>query len=218
MVDINLTITTRSPLHVGAGAPRGTLAKRGLRKDRDGWPFIPASALKGRWRHAVEQVAAALPGLRACTTHQEMCRRAPCAVCQIFGAPWRAGRLRFTDLTLSGPPQIAALRDDDDYYPRTTQRSGVALNRRRRVAEDQHLYDTELFLPGAPLEFSGDLRGPLTQAQAGLLLAGLRLIPALGGGKTGGLGWIEAAATVTADGEAWTRAALATALEEVVDA
>ena len=212
MVDINVTITMRSPLHISSGFQQGTLAQRGLLKDHTGWPYIPASALKGRWRHAVEQVAGTLPGERVCVTHHDMCRQEPCAVCQIFGSPWQRGRVRFVRLALSGPEEIVKLRRQKA-WPKTSQRTGVAINRRRRVAQDDFLYQTELFMPGLPLAFSGQMQGEISQAQAGLLLAGLRLMPALGKGKSGGLGWIEAEATITTgDGTVWTTADLASAV------
>jgi CRISPR/Cas system CSM-associated protein Csm3 (group 7 of RAMP superfamily) len=212
MVEITVTLTLRSPLNIGSGAQHGTFTRRGMLKDADGWPYIPASALKGRWRHAVEQVAGALANERVCRTHREMCRAQPCIVCRIFGSPWLPGRLRFVDLTLSGPPAVKALYDKKERL-KSSERTGIAVNRRRQVAQDDLLFDTELFLPGAPLAFSGALQGDITRAEAGLLLAGLKLVPALGRSKSGGLGWIEAQAAITAGGETWSPAALLAAWE-----
>jgi CRISPR-associated protein Csm3 len=214
MVEIAITLTLRSPLNIGSGAQQGTLAKRGMLKDHEGWPFVPASALKGRWRHAVEQIAAALPNLRACATHHDMCRQQPCTVCQLFGSPWEPGRVRFANLPLTGPEAIAALRHDKAYYPKTTTRTGVAINRRRRVAQDDFLYDTELFLPGAPLEFSGVVQGDISRSQAAFLVAALRLVPALGRSKSAGMGWLDAAALVSDDGQPVSLDALAAAIKE----
>lgn len=197
MITLTVTLTLRSPLHIGSGAQQGTLANRGMLKDRDGWPYVPASAFKGQLRHAVEQVAAALPlsGAPVCTTHQEMCRHLPlCPVCQIFGAPWHPGAARFHALHLSGPPAIMAIknRPEGKRPPRTTPRTSVTLNRARGVAEDKRLFSTELLWPGMSLAFSGSITGPLTHPQAGLLLAGLRHMTALGGSKSAGLGWLTA--------------------------
>ncbi len=197
MITFTVTLTLRSPLHIGSGTQQGTLANRGMLKDRDGWPYVPASAFKGQLRHAVEQVAAALPlpGAPVCTTHQEMCRHLPlCPVCQIFGAPWHAGAARFHALHLSGPPTIMDVKNTTQGKrpPRTTPRTGVTLNRSRGVAEDKRLFSTELLWPGMPLAFSGSITGPLTYPQAGLLLAGLQHLAALGGSKSAGLGWLTA--------------------------
>lgn len=197
MVTINVTLTFQSPLNIGSGAQQGTLAQRGMLKDKRGWPYVPASAFKGRLRHAVEQVTQTLnitPPV--CRTNQEMCRHQPCVVCQLFGSPWQAGIIRLTDCELSGPPEIMALKDERS-HPRSTERTGVTLNRARRVAEDRLLYSTELLFPGMNLAFDGRVSGDFTPAQTGLILAGLHLIPAWGRGKTGGLGWVVNTASVT---------------------
>jgi CRISPR-associated protein Csm3 len=221
MVTIDLTLIFQTPLNIGSGAQRGTLADRAMIKDDRGWPYVPASALKGRLRHAVEQVAAGL-GQRVCITHQNMCPDESgyvCPVCHIFGAPWVPGRLRFARLTLSGPQELVRLLEDRQgqtrQLPRTSHRYGVALSRRRGVSEEALLYTTELFEPGTPLEFSGTLSGDLTVAEAALVIAGLRMVPALGRGKSGGLGWMTARTVVKADDAVWDEATLRAALEEV---
>ena len=217
MTTIDLTLTFETPLNIGSGAQRGTLADRAMIKDDRGWPYVPASALKGRLRHAVEQVAVGL-GRRVCDTHRKMCRGDdPCAVCRIFGAPWIPGTLRFERLRLSGPRELVDLlegRTSKQRYPRTAHRYGVAISRRRGVAEENLLFTTELFEPGTPLEFSGKLRGDLTVRDAALVVAGLRALPAMGRGKSGGLGWMTAEVVVKQDGEIWDDATLRAALTE----
>jgi len=218
MVTIDVTLTFQTSLNVGSGAQRGTLADRAMIKDDRGWPYVPASALKGRLRHAVERLAAGL-GELVCDTHQDMCRDKTnaCAVCRIFGAPWIPGRLRFERLTLSGPDEIVQVLEERQRRtgqpPRTTHRYGVAISRRRGVAEDALLYTTELFESGTPLAFSGKLRGPLTPEEAALVVAGLRLIPAMGRGKSGGLGWMTAEVTVQDEGANLSDDVLRAALE-----
>lgn len=218
--EIDVTLTFTSPFSISSGAARGTLAKRSFIKARDGWPYVPATAFKGRLRHSVEQLAAALPDQWVCDTHRDMCPRSDrvCAVCALFGSPRVPGALLFERLDLSGPPEIVALRRSEPRPPRTTVRYGVAINRRRGVAQEQMLYSTELLFPGMPLEFSGTVRGDITPAQAGLIRAGLANIPALGQGKSSGLGWLHAAATVTLDGAVWSDAQLRQAVEEAGDA
>ncbi len=201
MVTIEVTLTTETPLNIGSGAQQGSLADRAMIKDRQGWPYVPASALKGRLRHAVEQVALAL-GLEVCETNRDMCLHHDdvCRVCRIFGSPWYPGRLRFSRLTLSGPESLVRRLKDSRGRPRTTLRYGVAISRRRGVAENALLYTTELFEPGAALMFTGQLTGDLDPEEVILVLAGLQSIPALGRGKSGGLGWGEFQADVTGAG------------------
>jgi CRISPR/Cas system CSM-associated protein Csm3 (group 7 of RAMP superfamily) len=204
MIEIAVRLIFETPLNIGSGAQHGTFADRAMIKDRDGWPYVPASAFKGRLRHAVEQIAH-MQGLSTCDTHRRTCRGDnPCPVCTIFGSPWVSGRLRFARLRLEGPADVVTgleeLRDQSRVH-RTQVRYGVALSRRRRVSEDKLLYTTELFEPGTQLEFGGVLAGEITQQQAALVVAGLRLLPAIGRGKTGGLGWVNAHAEVREDGE-----------------
>lgn len=213
MVEIKVTLTFKTPLNIGSGAQQGTLAQRGMLKDRRGWPYVPASALKGRLRHAVEQVAQGL-NLRppVCKTHRKMCREELCPVCRLFGSPWAPAAVRVERLELSGPAALVAIKERRK-NPRTTQRTGVAINRRRGVSEDALLYNTELLWPAAELQFTGRITGDVDRAQAALLVAGLRLLPAMGRGKSGGLGWLRAEATVRGDDEEeWTDAALRAAL------
>jgi CRISPR/Cas system CSM-associated protein Csm3 (group 7 of RAMP superfamily) len=113
--------------------------------------------------------------------------------------------------------EIVALLEDHrrrtGLPPRTTHRYGVAISRRRGVAEAGLLYTTELFEPGTVLSFSGVLRGPVSHRDAALVVAGLRLIPAMGRGKSGGLGWMTAEVTVKDEGTVLTDDALRAALE-----
>jgi len=195
MMKIELTASLATPLNIGSGAQRGTLADRAMLKDEHGWPYIPASALKGVLRHAVEQIAAGL-GQRVCVTHQDMCPQKGryCIVCEIFGSPGKQGKLYFERLTLVGPPEVVKQRTElqqRNLYPPTSQRYGVAISRRRGVAEDALLYTTELLKPGTALEFGGMLEGTLKTNEIALVLAGFRHLTALGRGKTGGLGWLE---------------------------
>jgi len=195
MTRIDVTLTFQTPLNIGSGAQRGTLADRAMIKDHDGWPYVPASAFKGCLRHAVEQVAAGL-GIPVCVTHQDMCPRGGeyCAVCRIFGSPWLSGKLYFARLELRGPQSLLEHREHlrkAKQYPVTTHRYGVAISRRRGVAEDKLLYTTELLKPGVNLIFGGEMEGDLSPGQVALMLAGLKMLPALGRGKSGGLGWLQ---------------------------
>lgn len=215
MVEITITLTLKSPLTIGSGAQQGTLAQRGLLKDPAGWPYVPASSLKGRLRHAVEQIVRATDTEQTVLDPHENRRRLPTdVVTRLFGAPWVRGQVLFEDLLLSGPPAIIAYRNHHLQAPLTQQRTGVSINRGRHVAEDQRLYSTELFQPGVPLEFQGKLRGNLLLPEVGWLVAGLHLLPALGRSKSTGLGWLDIATQTTLDGQILPSEKLRQALQE----
>jgi CRISPR/Cas system CSM-associated protein Csm3 (group 7 of RAMP superfamily) len=183
---MTLTVTFETPVNVGGdGAP--TFVDRPFSRDNDGWPFIPASSLKGRLRHECERLARAL-GHKVChgPNPTEMCRGGEqdvCPVCKIWGSPWVAGSVYPADLTLARPPELG------DAAPPSVVRYNVSISRRRRVAEDARLFTTELFLPGIPLTFSSVWEARLSLQELALVEAGLGAITALGRAKTGGLGW-----------------------------
>lgn len=216
MLTITITLNFTSPPAIGSGAQAETLAQRGFIKDRDGWPYVPATALKGQLRHAVERAARGL-AQPVCATHHKMCREwaGACPACRIFGSPWIPGRLCFTDLTLSGPPELVARRETATTRPRHTYRYGVSLNRRRNVAGDALLYTTELFEPGIPVTFSGDLTGDLALTDAAWVVAGVHLLAGMGKSKSAGLGWLEATAVVAQEHAVVDAAQLRALLQEV---
>jgi len=219
MIEMDVTLTFETPLNIGSGAQHGTFADRAMIKTRDGWPYVPASAFKGRLRHAVERIAHA-QGLSDCVTHRHTCRPEqgePCPVCRVFGSPWVTGRLRFVRLVLVGPADVVAGLEElkrQQRVVRTQLRYGVALSRRRQVSEEKLLYTTELFEPGRRLAFNGTLHGQLSRSEAALVVAGLRLMPALGRGKSGGLGWLSTGVEVREDEEVLDEATLQQALME----
>lgn len=196
MPTIKITITMKSPLHIGALSATSTSAMRGLVKDHDGWPYIPASAFKGRLRHTIEKLARGL-NYPVCETHRNMCRdaRDACPACQIFGSPWIPGTVRFVDFQLSGPEELVREREKKEPSP-STQRYGVSLSRTRKVAEDHLLYTTELFEPGVPLTFTGVLSDVPGLEESAWIIAGVRMLESLGSSRTRGLGWLDGSAEV----------------------
>ena len=219
MVKIELKVILKSPFSIRSGAQQGTVAQRGLLKDREGWPYFPATALKGRLRHAVEQIASTFESKEpVLDPHEYKVRQPSDPVSIIFGTPWIPGKVIFEDLYVSGPPSIMKLKEERRRPPRTVERTSVSINRRRKVAADQRLFKTELLWPGVPLEFSGEIAGEMTKAEAGLLVAGLRMMTAMGQGKTGGLGWIEIETTVRENEEAWPAVDLLAAIREAYHA
>lgn len=191
MLTIEVVLTTCSPLHIGALSASGSAAMRGMLKDAHGWPYIPASAFKGRLRHMVERLGRGL-GYSVCETHRQMCREPAraCPACQVFGSSWIPGSARFPDLLLSAPEALAAERQEGRPPPASVLRYGVGISRRRRTAGDHLLYTSELFQPGASLAFAGEIQQVPGLAEAAWLAGGLQMLESLGSDRSRGLGWV----------------------------
>ncbi len=194
-----ITATIDTALCIGDSGSSDTGADKATVKTTDGKLYVPASTLKGIWRHATEAIARS-QGHYVCNSPlpQNMCPRPDeelkdqntdlfqhnhCVICQIFGSPQRESSIVVNDLK----PNI------DLGIETTVNRSGVTINRNRRVAEDARLYFTETSIPNAGFEFSGDvlLSNNITDKQIEFLTAGLNYIHAIGSGKTRGLGWLS---------------------------
>ena len=179
-----ITATVDTALCIGDSGSSETSADTSTVKTSDGKLYIPASTLKGIWRHACEAIAKG-EGKHVCNSPraEAMCRVNHCVICQIFGAPDRESRIFINDLKLA-----------TDLVAESTEiRNGVTINRRRRVAEDARLYFTETSLANAGIAFSGGVTidGGVTNHQLKLLQAGLNYIHAMGTGKSRGLGWLK---------------------------
>lgn len=179
-----LTATIDTALCIGDSGAGESLADKTTVKTSDGKLYIPASTLKGIWRHACEAIAQG-KGDHVCDSPraESMCVKNHCSICQIFGSPTLESNIFINDL----------IHDSDKGIKTTDIRSGVSINRNRRVAEDGRLYFTETSLPNAGFEFSGDITisSGITTKQIALLSAGLNYIHAVGAGKTRGLGWVS---------------------------
>ena len=101
-----------------------------------------------------------------------------CRVCQAFGSPWLASRVRISDLALTIDEPVPVLRRD-----------GVAIHREKETV--QHKYDFETLPPNTAFALY-IVAENLTMAERGLLWLGLRELQdgniLLGGFKGRGLG------------------------------
>jgi len=212
--EIDVTLTFETPFNVGTGAVAGTVADKPMLKDAWGVPYVSGAALKGKLRHECEKIVRALTGRAdvVCLSPNPatMCPQqrgsapSPCRVCQVFGSPWYPAAFEFSDLTLR-----ADLRQVyEEVRSRFTTRYGVGLSRRRKVAKEDLLYTTEIWHHDPQqLVFEGKIHGEVRDdADVGavaLVMAGLRGVKALGGGKSRGLGWCTASvARVQVNGRA----------------
>lgn len=197
-VEISLSVTFATPPSVGAGGISGTVADKVVTRDARGRFIIPASQVKGKLRHACEQLLRSQNVNLCCPPLPErMCPHAegvtpPCLLCAIFGSPTERSRLRFHDLTATATD-----------LPGETLRAMVSINRRRRTAEAGRLFlvETAPNISGLRFESGEAITGYLSEAaHAHLLLAGLRLLFSWGGGASRGLGWGELKAEAMLDG------------------
>ena len=215
-----ITATVDTALCIGDSGASETFADRTTVKTSDGKLYIPASTLKGIWRHACEAIANS-QGQQICNSPraESMCDTNHCIICQIFGSPTLESRIFISDLIVT-----TDLKDKS-----TEIRNGVTINRRRRVAEDQRLYFTETSLPNAGLPFSGDVTigGEVTDCQIELLIAGLNYIHAVGTGKSRGLGWLkikrenltlepQEVSSITSDSEGFTELSIEVKLKSPI--
>lgn len=216
-IEIALQVDVTSAIAVGGLGDQDSLADRRVARDAWGRLVLPGSHVKGRLRHACEQVARTL-GLAVCQAPraESMCPRAagvstpPCAVCKLFGSPALRGPLRWRDL-----PCLEEAATETGSGRRASRaaaplpadlRAGIARSRRRGTVEAGRLFylETSPPLPGAGLRFAHAraVDGRLEDVSGlTLLLAGCRLVASLGGGATRGLGWCALRADARVDGE-----------------
>lgn len=197
-VNIGITLVFQTPPSIAAAGAVGTIADRVVERTAQGQFIIPGSQVKGKLRHACEQLLRGLDSrIRVCESPraERMCPDSPssgppCPVCRVFGSPAFPCSLRFHDLVL----QV----DDGDASERMTTsslRAMIGINRWRVTIAEERLFLVETAPYFSKLRFSNSkaITGALeSEVQVKLLLAALKLIPAWGGMKSRGLGWISA--------------------------
>jgi len=217
-----ITIKMQGALHIGAGHGRG-LIDRAIVRDGRGQVYIPGSSLKGKVRGACERIAAS-QGLSVCRPPDPrgMCgkRPKPCIVCRIFGTPGgnrdESLGLHWDHAYLTEEWQQAVQR-----LPLSYPRTQVGMSRRRGVAYEGLLFTDEFSAEG--LTFQTRVSGylPLTPisdepGEPGcyyeiiLLLAGLRMVDALGGSTSRGAGrcCITLPDVITVEAEGWNQSTM----------
>jgi CRISPR/Cas system CSM-associated protein Csm3 (group 7 of RAMP superfamily) len=182
---IQLSLTCSSPPSVGDGGSHGTLADKTVVRNSSGRFVIPASQVRGKLRHACEQLLRA-QGVWICEAPdaKEMCAvsngQAACISCQIFGSPGYASKVFFHDLVAKCDLQSETLRPM------------VSINRSRRTAEKQRLFlvETAPNFNGLSFEATDAITGNLqSPAHLHIILAALKMLYTWGGGSSRGLGW-----------------------------
>lgn len=210
MEKLRLTLTVRYSLLIG-GQTSSLLADVATARESGGAPIIPASAMKGALRIEFERLAAGL-GKQVCHPGrpEDACRPSSlCLACRVFGSPGKEGKLRFQDARLDGDlrqvftderrPRVYAARPTGQGY---AIRTGVAISRSRKVAEEDMLFASEtissfpmLSDPStSPLIFSSEVEvwGTLHQEEWELLQLAAKSLQSIGADKSRGLGHLQA--------------------------
>jgi CRISPR/Cas system CSM-associated protein Csm3 (group 7 of RAMP superfamily) len=193
-VSIAITLAFETPPSVAGAGASGSRADRAVQRNASGQFIIPGSQVKGKLRHACEQLLRAA-GCPVCHSPraETMCPNdcavdTPCPICKVFGNPASPSPLKFQDLLWQDDVQ-----DGGEPVP-ASLRAMTAINRRRGTVEPKRLFVVET-VPHLPtLRFSNQeaVVGKLdNEAQVRLLLAGFGLITGWGGMKSRGLGWAD---------------------------
>jgi CRISPR-associated protein Csm3 len=202
---IKININAQMPLHIGTGLGKGGVIDKSIIKDYEGNVYIPGSSLKGKIRHYYTVLYRSFInsslhyGQTYCTFDNiEDC----CAICQIFGSKYHQGRFTFFDAMLkdeefSGFSQPAKITDKNFQFFQVSVRQHNKISRKRKVAEEKHLFASEATMPG--FQYKSVIDGILTvesnlspfPKEALLLIASLKMINKIGGGKSRGLGKIQ---------------------------
>jgi len=203
-------IVLRTALHIGGGSGTLSVSDSPIVRTPEGRPFIPGSSFKGAFRSTVERIAGALPTVRTCAlldeagcpgvqgeSQREFNRRrrderwdeaklvqelvaALCDTCKLFGSPFAASKLRFSDLYL------AAGED-----PVTQVRDGVGIDHDSERAVEHIKFDFEVVEANTAFDLELNLDDP-TATDLGLTCLGLCEYLAgfggLGGKRSRGLG------------------------------
>ncbi len=158
---------------------------------------IPGSSIKGRVRHAFEQVAHSLGLMRhpPSVRPEDLCSvEEACPACRLFGSPWYPGSLRFSDARLEEPS--GGLEPDGSV---TCLRWGIAVSRPFHTVEEGRLYSSEVLAPGVRSTWIATVEGSASMEDLALLWAALRAVRSLGGSGRRGLGWCKIQASFYAE-------------------
>lgn len=221
---LNLTVEweSTSALCIGSTADaQGLGVDKATARDSQGQLIIPASTLKGRLRHECERIARAF-GEWVCDSPRarQMCpgthpQGGYCIVCEIFGSPGLRSPLDFSNAVLKTALPVKANDSVNQHRRFDAQvRPGVSLSRARRAAFSERLFFVETTAPNTGFRFEARIEGEVPGAKhRALLLAGLRNLSLVGGGKSRGLGWGHVVRWVL-DGQELPEARLVSLLKE----
>lgn len=199
-IKIALDIHCISKWHAGSGESSLSI-NRLIQRDARGWPFIPASTLKGMVRENCEKLSRTLNFPEPADPHQidltiqdrfQPLDKLESPVDRIFGNKYQSGNLFFRDARRD------ARRDTlpPHYFVRNQSRTSVY--RVLGTARERHLFSSEYV---APMTLSTQIEGyhqKMTYLNEGdtpyeycLLIAGIMSLERLGGDKSTGSGKVH---------------------------
>jgi len=189
-----LEVELLSPLSVGGYTAPPSFVDAASALGANGEPVIPASTLRGALREALTRLARGR-GTTACTV-DEPCEDDPCVVCRVFGAsgPDRPALGTAPDASPQGVVQDGGLRFSDAQGDRVdpTLRTGVGIDRKRRAAVPEVLFDRQVAdRPGLRLKASFEAK--LSTEDFELLKEASLLVNGVGNSRSRGYGEIRLA-------------------------
>ena len=182
-IHVRVSIVMDSPFHVGGGKGVDGVCSYLLR-DGAGNPYWPGSAFKGKVRHFARLLFESNGG--CCVFDHALktdINKTPCGciVCDMLGSAGNSpGSLRFIDMSFK-----------DKTFASSEMRTGNAIDRRRRVANDNSLFQIETVGTGESIligEIIGTLSADSFDDQKALLEAAVSAIPHIGGNTGRGVG------------------------------
>lgn len=203
MIQWTYHLEFESAFGIFSGLSVAGLVDRMVVRDAGGFPVIPGSTVKGRWRFFAERILRAQNNgavgiLDLHSLHTPACKQSgkTCTICKWFGSP------SVPAAVLVGPATLRcdATRDWPELFkklleqapgaimrPDTEIRPGVAISRHSRIAIPDHLFFDEAV---PPVSFEGTIRlnqNPNPQEEL-FLKRSAALVDALGARKAVGRG------------------------------
>lgn len=204
----------RSPVNVFSGLAVAGLVDRMVVRNQDGFPYIPGSTVKGRWREAATRLLAAGTPPAGLTASFHDLDRSPvckdpqtaCTLCKLFGNDALPSHLWVGQAELDAcwkalVAPLLQLNRNPVVHPDVELRPGIGLHRFSRIALEDHLFFDEAV---PPMAFTGTVlvRGSLTPEELQFLKISARLVERLGGRKNVGRGSLEGGLRLTVKGGA----------------
>lgn len=209
MMEWTYQLQFESAFGIFSGLSIAGLVDRMVVRDKGGLPMVPGSSVKGRWRYFAERIlraqangahgALSIHGLKKEPACKLEGKEPSCTICRWFGNPSIAAALQVGPANLKAdggidwPALFVALHQAAPgavIRPDTEIRPGVALSRKFRTAQPDHLFFDEAV---PPVLFEGTIR--LSRTPSGeeqeFLIGTAAMVDGLGARKAAGRGRLK---------------------------